>query len=236
MLRPSSSARGERERAILADALAGLVGAPLTEIQTVEQMHASRHRAQRSWPARLGGLAQAPGEPLQPRARPGRPDDDLRLHLALAGPWDRAPPGLTTPMAVLHSFAVTGPNTAVIRPRSPRHGRCCGSRLQGEGERGQGPPRGLCLLRSLRGDVIVQRVRAGLAHAWAKGRASISAGPCVIPARRRTSSRSTARCGRCASAGTRASPTIIRSTSGVLPRPDHPRVSDAPHVAPADSS
>ena len=42
VLSASSSARGERERAILADALAGLVGAPLTEIQTVEQMHASR--------------------------------------------------------------------------------------------------------------------------------------------------------------------------------------------------
>ena len=109
VLSASSSARGERERAILADALAGLVGAPLTEIQTVEQMHASRRRAPRSWPARLGGLAQAPGEPLQPHAQSGRPDVDLRFHLALERAWDRVPSGLTSGKAVLHSFAVTGP-------------------------------------------------------------------------------------------------------------------------------
>lgn len=44
VLSASSAARAERGRAMLADAVAGLVGAPLTEIQTVEQMRANAPR------------------------------------------------------------------------------------------------------------------------------------------------------------------------------------------------
>jgi hypothetical protein len=45
VLSVSSAARAERGRAMLADALAGLVTAPLTEIQTVEQMRAAAPRS-----------------------------------------------------------------------------------------------------------------------------------------------------------------------------------------------
>jgi hypothetical protein len=44
VLSVSSAARAERGRAMLADALAGLVTTPLTEIQTVEQMKAAKPR------------------------------------------------------------------------------------------------------------------------------------------------------------------------------------------------
>lgn len=44
VLSASSAARAERGRAMLADTLAGLTGAPLTEIQTIEQMRATAPR------------------------------------------------------------------------------------------------------------------------------------------------------------------------------------------------
>ena len=59
VLSASSAARAERGRAMLADALAGLVGAPLTEIQTVEQMRANAPR----------GGAATPEPPIPPEVQ-----------------------------------------------------------------------------------------------------------------------------------------------------------------------
>jgi hypothetical protein len=59
VLSVSSAARAERGRAMLSDALAGLVSAPLTEIQTVEQMQAAAPR----------GSTAAPAPPIPPEAQ-----------------------------------------------------------------------------------------------------------------------------------------------------------------------
>lgn len=59
VLSVSSATRAERGRAMLSDALAGLVSAPLTEIQTVEQMRAAAPR----------GSTAAPAPPIPPEAQ-----------------------------------------------------------------------------------------------------------------------------------------------------------------------
>ena len=55
----NSAARAERGRAMLADALAGLVGTPLTEIQTIEQMKAAPRGEDRASAAHIPPEMQA---------------------------------------------------------------------------------------------------------------------------------------------------------------------------------
>src|SRR5271170_3058328 len=61
-------------------------------------------------------LAQTPGEPVAPQPKPQRSDGHLRFHMDVARTQRRASPKLTPCLAVLHSFAVTGP-TARSRRR-----------------------------------------------------------------------------------------------------------------------
>lgn len=63
----------------------------------------------------LGRVAEALGKPLAKRPRPGRPDGDLRLHLALAKAQDRTTTELTGQMAILHSSPDANPADYLIR-------------------------------------------------------------------------------------------------------------------------
>ena len=92
VLSVSSAARAERGRATLSSALAGLVAAPLTEIQTVEQMRAAAPR----------DGAPAPAAPIPPEVQAELVQDMLdRQYRSLLGPVPML--GNLTPRAAARS-------------------------------------------------------------------------------------------------------------------------------------